>query len=192
MFIDDGTGSGYLAEVNSNNQLEVNSQSESLQHTQSSKFEQAYQVIGTETLSSGTVVGLHIKNTSTDKNLVVTYIRHQIIGAAGGTEFPNASNYYRIAIGRTYASGGSAVTPINVFAGSGNEAEATVYNSDPTLAGTASEIDRWYTKANGDMNSFNKEGAVILPPQQTMELSYVGDRTSGTLYTRLSFIMKKI
>jgi len=39
------------------------------------------------------------------------------------------------------------------------------------------------------MNTFNKEGALIIPPNQTMEVSYIGDRTGGTIYTRISFIM---
>ena len=83
-------------------------------------------------------------------------------------------------------------TPVNVFAGSGNDAEVTAYQGAPTLAGTATEIDRWYTKAEGDMHAFNKEGAVIIGPNRTMELSYVGDQTNGILYTRLSFIMKEM
>ena len=135
---------------------------------------------------------MHVKNTSSTKNLVVTYIRHQIIDQSGGTAIPNASNYFRIALGRTYSAGGSTATPVNVFTGSGNTAEATIYQGAPTLTGTANEIDRWYTKAEADMNTFNKEGAVIVPPNQTIELAYVGDQTSGTLYTRLSFVMKEI
>ena len=39
------------------------------------------------------------------------------------------------------------------------------------------------------MNAFNKEGSIVLGQNGTLELSYVGDKTSGTLYTRLSFIM---
>lgn len=190
--IKDGTGRGYLVKVTNENELAVESISESIQHHISSVKQEAYQLIGTATLAAGTVVGVHLKNTSADKQLVVTYIRHQIIDQSGGTAIPNASNYYRVALNRTYSSGGSIITPVNVYAGSGNAAEVTAYGSNPTLAGTAAEIDRWYTKAEADMNIFNKEGAVILPPNQTLELSYVGDQTAGTLYTRISFIMRDI
>ena len=190
--IRDGSGKNFYAKVNKDLQLTVESVSESIQHFISILKMQAYQVIGTATLANSTVVGLHIKNTSSDKNLVVTYIRHQIIDPDGGTELPNASNYYKVALGRTLTSGGSSVTPVNVFGGSGTSAEVTATGSAPTLGGTALEIDRWYTKAEADMNVFVKEGAVILPPNQTLELSYVGDHTSGTLYTRLSFIMREV
>jgi hypothetical protein len=168
----------------------VYAQSASNQHVISEDNQDAFQIIGVATLASGTVTALHIKNTS-NKRLVISYIRHQVIDAAGGTAFPNASNYFKLALGRTYSSGGSAKSPVNVYSGSGNDADITAYEGAPTLAGTANEIDRWYTKAEGDMNAFNKEGALIIPPNQTVELSYVGDQTSGILYTRVSFYMEE-
>jgi hypothetical protein len=188
----DGAGQGYRAKVSSSNRLQVDSVSDSVQHDISWRLGQAYQVIGTVTLTSGIVVVLHITNVSSTHGVVVTYIRHQILDQAGGTGFPNASNYYRIALGRKYVSGGSTVTPINLNQGSGNIAEVTAYDSGPTLDGTALEIDRYYTKAEGDMNLFNKEGSVVVAPNRTLELAYVGDHSSGTLYTRLSFLMKEI
>jgi len=190
--IKDGTGRGYLAEVGKSGHLHVAAINESIQHEISLKEERAYQIIGTATLANATVVGLHVKNTSETHNLVVTYIRHQIIDPSGGTALPNASNYFRLALGRTLSSGGSTATAVNVHGGSAKTAQITGTMGAPTLTGTANEIDRWYTKAEADMNTFNKEGAVILPPNQTLELSYVGDHTSGTLYTRLSFIEKEI
>lgn len=187
----DGTGKGYLARVAKDNRLQVYSNSASNQHVASEENHGAFQVIGTATLASGTVVALHIKNTNTEDTLVCSYIRHQIIDHAGGTALPNASNYFRVALGRTYSSGGSTATPVNVYSGSGETPGATIYQGAPTLAGTAREIDRWYTKAEADMNTFNKEGALIIPPNQTLELAYVGDQTSGTIYTRLSFYVEE-
>jgi hypothetical protein len=188
----DGKGRGYLAGVDKKNRLQTRSVAESIQHNISVDNEEAYQCIGTATLAAATVVGLHIKNTSVTKNMIVTYIRHQIIDQSGGTAIPNASNYFRVALGRTYSATGSTATPVNIFSGSGNQAEVTAYQDDPTLTGTAREIDRWYTKSECDMNAFNKEGSVIIPPNQTIELSYVGDQTGGILYTRISFLLKEI
>ncbi len=187
--VTDGKGTGKKAQVDNTNRLLTRSISESIQHAHSHNDGQAYQVIGTATLSSGTITAIHLKNTSTTLDIVVTYIRHQILDQSGGTAFPNASNYYRIALGRTYSSDGTAVTPVNLNTNSANEAEATVYNNSPTLAGTAQEIDRWYTKAEGDMNLFNKEGSIIIGQNGTLELSYIGDQSAGTIYTRLSFMM---
>ena len=190
MIIEDGTGSGMSAKVNSDNRLYTYAKAASIQHVISEMNQDAYQVIGLANLTAGTVIVMHLTNNDSAKNAVVTYIRHQVINAAGGTAFPNEDNYFSVSLGRTYASGGDAATPVNVFSGSGNTPKVTVYQSDPTLAGTANEIDRWYTKADGDMNTFNKEGALIIPPNKTLEISYVGDHTSGLLYARLSFVME--
>jgi len=188
-FIKDGTGSGFMAKVDSDNRLRTYAKSASIQHVVSEHDEGAYQIIGIATLSAGTVPVLHIKNVSSDTNMVITYIRHQVIGAAGGTAFPNDSNYFSVRLGRTYSSGGDTATPVNVFSGSGNVAKITAYQNEPTLSGTADEIDRWYTKSDGDMNTYNKEGALLVPPNKTIEVAYVGDRTSGTIMARISFIM---
>ena len=187
----DGSGKGYSAKVGEDNRLWVNSKSGSIQHSNSSVEKQAYQLIGVASLISGTVTVLHIKNTDSVRNLVVTYLRHQVVGCSGGTTFPNASNYFSVRLGRTYSSGGAEAVPVNVNAGSGNTADLIAYQGGPTLAGTAKEIDRWYTKADGDMNTFNKEGALILPPNTTLEVSYIGDQTAGTVYARISFIMEE-
>ena len=81
---------------------------------------------------------------------------------------------------------------MNVYAGSGNVANVTVYDGNGTalVATIVNEIDRWYTKAEGDMNTFNKEGALLIPPNQTMSILYTTDHTSGTIYARMSFVME--
>ena len=188
--IKDGS-SGYTAKVGSDNRLRVYAKSGSIQHAVSEADEDAYQVIGTASLSSGTTTALHITNNDPVKNMIITYLRHQIVGQSGGTAFPNVDNYFSVSLTRTYVSGGSLCTPVNVYSGSGNTANITAYCSAPTLSGTALEIDRWYTKAEADMNTFNKEGALIIPPNSTIEISYIGDQTSGTIYARASFIMEE-
>lgn len=187
--IKDGKGRGYLAGVDINNRLLTTSRTSQIQHSISHNEKQAYQVIGLASLASGSVVGLHIKNSSAVRDLVITYIRHQIISSGGGGTFPDINNYFKISLGREYDSGGAEAIPVNLYRGSGNNAEVVVYQNNPTLVNTAHEIDRWYTKEDGDMNLFEKEGSVIVAPNNTLELSYVGDQTSGSLYTRLSFLM---
>ena len=185
-----GTGSGcYPLEIGPDNRAHVRAVAESLQHATAHEQQNAYQVIGEANLASGTVVPLHISNGSVASDIIVTYIRHQIIDAANGTAFPNVSNYFRLSFGREYSSGGSLATITNTNSGSVKTSESVVYEDNPTLSGTAIELDRWYTKAEGDMNTFNKEGAVILRPGQSMELAYIGDHTAGIIYTRLSFIV---
>ena len=186
-----GTGSGcFPLEIGSDNRAQVRAVAESLQHATAHEEQNAYQVIGEADLASGTVVPLHISNGSVSSDIIVTYIRHQSIDAANGTAFPNVSNYFRLNFGRTYASGGTLATIVNTNSGSVKTSEAVVYEDNPTLTGTTVlSLDKWYTKAEGDMNTFNKEGAVILRPGQTMELAYIGDHTAGIIYSRLSFIV---
>ena len=188
--IRDGTGAGFQAQVGSDNRLNVRAISESVQHAISHENEDAYQVFCTTSLAAATVVCIHLRNDSAIKNVIFTYIRHQTVGASGGASFPDSGNYFSIAFGRTRSSGGSLLTPVNVFSGSGNTADLTVYGSNPTLTGTATEVDRWYTRADGDVNLFEKEGSLIIAPNNTVELRYIGDQTSGIIYTRLSFVIE--
>ena len=192
MKIESGTGNGSWAGVDDGHRILTRAENYPYQHVISDKEEQAYQALGTATLASGSVCALHLRNTSTDRNIVVTYIRHQIIDPTGGTTIPNAANYFSLTTGRTYVSGGASVTPVNVHLGSPNAADVTAHDSNPTMTGSSQEIDRWYTKAEADMNSFNKEGALIINPGQGLECCYVGDKTSGLLYTRVSFLMELI
>ena len=190
--IKDGKGRGNIAGVNNSNQLEVYAQTASLQHVLSHREGQAYQVWGVANLANGTVVPLHITNNNADKDLIVTYIRWQILDPSGGTAIPNADNYLFAGLGRTYDSGGALAIPINVNAKSGNIPQLTVYQGNPTLTGSNSIFDRWYPKAEADMNVWNKEGTVILGRDDTLELAYVGDQTGGIVFARVSFIMDTI
>jgi hypothetical protein len=186
MIIEDGKGSGKKARVDAANRLVTNSRSESIQHYTSHEEENAYQVLNVVPLVPGEVVAQHFYNNDPENEMILTYIRHQVIES--DATLPNDENYFSIAFGREYVSDGLEITPVNVFNGSGNEADVTVYCSNPTLSGTAVEIDRWYTKEVGDMNVFNKEGSVVIGTGQTIEFRYIGTGT-GLLYTRVSFLM---
>jgi len=187
MKIESGIGNGKWAGVDENNRLKVVAKSSSNQHVIATETQKTFQVIGTATLANGTVTPLTIKNTTTSQNIVITYIRWQILDPAGGTALPNASNYFKMGYDAAYSSGGTVVSEVNMTAGSNNIAGILAYNDNPTLSGTLTQFDRHYPKAAGDMNSFNKEGAAIVQPGQSITLQFVGDHTSGTIYTRCSF-----
>lgn len=189
--IEDGTGSGKRAKVDEDNRLLVRAFSEPYQHEISHSEEQGYQVWSVTTPISGTVVCLHIKNNDNSRDMVFSFIRFQAVDMSGGTAFPNVNNYFSASFGRVYSSGGTTVSPINILSGSGNSANVTVYKNGPTLTGTATEFDRWYVHEDGQMKKWNKQGALIIPVNKTMEISYVGDHTSGGIYVRASFVMMK-
>lgn len=191
MIIEDGQGSGKKAKVDNDNRLVVAARSQVIQHYISHESEQAYQTLNIVSFTAGTTVGQHIKNISAEKDMIITYIHHQILNPSEtlpSNADPETGEFFRIAFNRTYSSGGVELTPVNIFNGSGNVAEVIAYSGNPTLSGLALEIDRWYTQADTDMNVFNKEGSIIIKPGQAIELSYVSKGT-GHLYTRLSFLM---
>lgn len=192
MKIESGTGNGRYAAVDNLNRLAVSSISLPRQHFVSKVDNNSFQVIGTATPANGTVNVLHLANNTSDRTYTLTYVRSQVIDAAGGTAFPNASNYWQMGFGLSYASGGSAVSSVNLFAGSSKTPGAISYDSNPTLSGTFDEIDRYYFKADGDAETYSKDGSVIIPPGRSLTARFVGDNTAGTLYTRFSFYVTKI
>jgi hypothetical protein len=187
--IEDGTGSGRKCSVNNKNEINVKSTSAPLQHVISERDGQAYQVIGDfASINNSTHTVLHVKNTSTSKKMVITYIRMQTVDLAGGTALPSANTYWQIGTGRAVSSGGTAVTPVNMNFASANVADATATDNNPTMSGTFTEIDRYYVQSEGDQITFNKEGAIVLGTGDSIEIRIVSDHTGGTGYARLSFI----
>jgi hypothetical protein len=194
MKIESGKGNGKWAAVDKNNRLEVQSETASLEHTISKRDEEAYHVWGSATCANGGVVVLAIKNTSTTKDMIINHIDWQIMDPTGGTALPNASNYMQLCIGRSRSSGGTEKTPVNLHIGSGKVADAEVYDTNPTMSGTASEFDRWFPKEEGAKYSFHayEGGAFILDPNQWFEMKYTGDHTSGTIYAMVGFTMEDL
>lgn len=189
----DGTGSGYSVKVDSNNEMLVKSNSSSLQHIVSLRDGESYQVVGDfASVNNSTHTVLHLKNTSSTKYVVITYIRAQTVDLAGGTAAPNAGLYWQLGTGTTVSSGGTAVIPVNVNFTSGNVANATCTDNNPTMAGTFTEIDRYYIQSESDTVTYNKEGSIVLGKDDTLELRVTADSTSGTAYARVSFYYEDI
>lgn len=182
-------GNGQQAFVTPDGQLRTQAESLTTQHFVSRYNGQAYQAVFEDTgLGAATNVVGHIKNTSSTLSLVATYIRLQAVKLAGGTAFGGDEHFWSLAFDRTYASGGALELPTNMNRGTGNAADVIAYDTNPVLAGTAVEFDRVYVE-DVQQQSLNKEGALILGPNDTMELTFTTDHTSGTAYARLTFMM---
>jgi len=186
MIIESGSGNGKVAQVDGDNRLLTASFNIPFQHLIAKDYNRTFQVFGTATLASGTVTPLHIKNNSSDKIYVITYLRWQIVDQAGGSAIPNVSNYMTFGYGPTYSSNGAAVTPVNMSSGSNVVSSLVAYDSNPTLSGSSTVFDRHYPNTEADMYAYNKEGAALLLPGATFVAQYVGDQTSGIVYTRMS------
>lgn len=194
MKIESGAGNAKEAAVDKHLRLEVQSESASIEHTISKRDGQAYQINGTATVANTTVVIGHVKNTSSTRAMIINHINWQVLDISGGSAIPNANNFLCIQHGRSFSTGGSAITPVNLKVGSGNAADVIAYDSNPTLTGTATQIDRWYPKASGDHMEFEayQTGTMIVDPGKEIEFSYVSDHLGGTVFVSLGFTMEDI
>ena len=179
-----GSGNGNEAKVTDDLQLETKAVVTSLQHFISHHKGKAYQVSGTATISTSSLAVLYLRNDDSNHDLVVTYIRLMSVGAAA----TNVAGYFTVVLGDALTSGGDTLTPINMHQGSSNTANVSARDHGGTLAVTGgSEIDRDYT-ANA-MQSYSKEGTIILPPGKSITVHHIGSTVAGTAYARLSFFM---
>ena len=178
---------GKIAGVTSEGQLQVEAEIHELQHHISRKTGQSYQVSGeTGTLSAAIIPVLHIRNDDPDRKLVVSFIRQGIIGS--NATLPAETDYFQMGFGGT-VTGGTAVTPVNMNRGSGSDALVTATENSPAEAGTFLEIDMWPPKEDGDRNSYNKQGSIILGLNDTFEIRFTGTATAGKAWARITFMM---
>jgi hypothetical protein len=186
IILESGVGNADKLGITSENQAKVQAEIHELQHHVSWTDGQCYQTIGYESaITNTTQTILHIKNTSSTKNFVVSYMRLQIVGESGGTALPAAATFFSLGFGRTYSSGGRSVTPVNMNQTSGNVAALTCYDDSPTLAGTFTEFDNWYPDS-GAMITYNKHGSLILGLNDTMEIRLTTNHTAGTGFARVT------
>jgi len=186
-----GRGNKYVLEVNQEGQALVKSESLALQHWVALNKNQSYQVVGDfASVNNSTHTILHVKNTDADRVMAISYVRVQLVGTSGGTALPAAATRFELGYGRTYASGGTAVTPVNTTSGAANSAAVTAYDNNPTMAGTFTELDRIYV--DNSQYAFNKEGSLLIPQNQTFEIRVVSDHTAGTAYARITFMMLEV
>lgn len=174
------------AAVTFDHQVRTRAEIHSLQFHASFMHNGAYQVIGDfNALNNSTHTLLHIKNNSSDP-IALTFARMQIINAAGGA-FDDAT-FFQLGFGTEVASGGTAVTPVQLNRQSNTPLSITATDNNPTMTGTFIEIDRWYPEGNGKEQIYRKLGSIILADNDTMEIRVTTDHTSGLGYARFSLV----
>lgn len=184
MIIVDGTGKRYAVKVDAENRLASTSVNTAVQSYISRKNERAYQVSAVVNVAASEVPILYLQNDSPSLDLVITYIRCMTAGAAD----TNENAYFTMGIGGSRVSGGDLLTPTNVNVSSARPSEAIAYGgATPLVVSDFVEIDRNY-QANS-MNSYNKEGAVILKSDDAILLSHTGSTAAGIAYARFSFYL---
>lgn len=189
----DGTGKGNRARVDGDGRLSVNAIATSFQHLVAHTNKNGYQIIATGDIVDGTTNVIHIKNIDPNNlDLIPIRIRTQLFDFSGGSSLPNSDNYFSITLEETHDSGGSTAIPINTTAGSTKLSTTLVHINNPTLSGAAKGIERCYPTGNGNIDLWNTDGVLIIPPGNTMNIRYIGDQTSGSLYASVLFVMNRI
>lgn len=189
MKIESGIGNGFYAGVDRENRLRVAAVTLPRQHTVAKIDNKTFQVIGETTPVNGTANVLFIRNDTPDQAYTVTYIR---VANVDITTSSAATEYFTIEGGYSYSSGGSSTTAVNTYMGSPAIPNGTFYEGDPTLTGTGIVLDKHYPTADTSEHSYNKEGALIIPPGQTLTIRYTGTGVAGSVYARVSFYVSAL
>jgi hypothetical protein len=161
LMIEDGSGKGYQAKVDSENLLHVYAISESLEHHANIIHGQSYNFLFSETVSGAGDCFLYMKNYS-DEDIIIEGI--QLNTASDET--------IEIMLGDVGTPlGGTDVMPANLNAGSNNEADG-VFQTDANLTGISGGyvILRYFVEGGGSSSFYNFDQDVILSKNRVLTL----------------------
>ena len=158
--IRDGKGRGYLAGVNSDNQLitRATTVAQRLASTIDGNYYEA--TTGQITLSDATETGIiYLKNEITDgRYLVIDRVFFDLWASTGGADDIIMKYYKDVTI-----TGGTDITPTNTNYASANTATGTFKKSLTTFSGTV-----WYTGyLSASSSTPVEEGRIVLPANRT-------------------------
>lgn len=195
--IEDGKGSGQLAQVDDNRlRATVTSCTLSNHVTLDQTDGGIFTAVGTATITGATsFFPMFIQNTDPNFLLVIERIIVEIVGATGGTALPNVGDFFSLLFNTTYTSGGTAITPVILNRTSTKVANANVFNNNPTLGvATALESHRWYPLSNGTTFELIRPETddIVLGRNNTLAVRYTTTNTGGTILTTVKFILASV
>lgn len=138
--IKDGTGTGFLARVNEENRLSVVAVSVTEIANESIEDGTAFEVFGTTTITAATEKTVLVVINNSDTLLRVHSIITSVQNEA--TKITTIKKYIGT---KTFTSGGTTVTPVNLNTMSLNLLDVTAVANNPTLGGTDSQIEEIYS-----------------------------------------------
>ncbi|MCZ7404284.1 MAG: hypothetical protein O8C67_05045 [Candidatus Methanoperedens sp.] len=192
--IEDGKGSGQLAQVESN-RLRVTATDCSLSNhvTLDADDGGVYSVVATHTWAgAGTFYPLFIQNTDPNYLMVLEKINVEVVSTSGGTAVPNVGDYFSLLFASVYSAAGTPYTPININRTSTKVANVSAFIANPTLTVTAAvEGNRLHPQANGVTNDLIVTGVndIVLGRNNTLAIRYITLTTAGTALVNLKFLM---
>ncbi len=167
--IKDGAGKGYLAKVNSDNQLITRSTSvaQRLHSSSDGLYFEATTGIVTLTDANETPM-IYIKNDNTDINVVIVIDRVfiDVWGSTSGTGNGTLEYYKNATI-----TGGTDIVPVNSNFGSGNVMTGTFKKSMTTLV-EGGGIHWWWASIAALQSMVVEEGRIVIPPGYNFAISY--------------------
>ena len=163
--IRDGKGKGFLAQVNSDNQL-VTRATAIEQRLASAKDENYYEATtGQITLTDAAETGIiYLENTITSNlSIVIDRVFYDFWTSTGGTGADGTLKYYT----NPTITGGTIITPNNTNLGSSKSATGNFYKSLTTISGTV-----WWTAYITDKISIAlEEGRIYIPVGNSFGIS---------------------
>lgn len=172
MLIESGLGNGKLAGVDGDNRILTASFNIPFEHLIAKDYQKTFGVVGTATPAVGSVTVLLLKNNSQDKAIVLNRLILQTAGITAA-----AGEYFTLELDSVYASGGTAVVPVNRTAGSAVTSSAIAYDEGAVLTGAPNVIDVVYTQ--GSPIDLQTDGGIILLPGKGASVGYTSAGTTG-------------
>lgn len=168
MLIESGTGNGKLAGIDGDNRLLTASFNIPFTHLIAKDYQKTFAVSGTSaTLTTGDNSVLLLENDNENSVIVINRVILQTVGVT-----PSASDYFTVESDSGYASGGTAVTPVNLSSGSSVTSGAIAYEGNFALTGAPKVIDSLWTPADKALLDFNLEGGVLVLPGKAVSIGY--------------------
>ena len=170
-FIQDGTGTGYRAKVNSSNRLTVDSietTAESLASSMGDSFNVSNDIV--EITSDAQTALIHINNTNSE-DWIITRVYFHFGGSTGGVgsgEFCMVKN----ATAGTLISGGATVTPVNAnFASAKLLVGEFLQGTDGSTVTDGTEFLRTIVPSFTSRNIIPFD-SVVIPPGASLSLQF--------------------
>lgn len=174
MQIKDGTGKGYLAGVNALNQVKVCAVSLPFEHYVNHNLMLSYSLQFSYT-ATGSACVLYLKNTDSSYDM------------SFGQAFLNVDTNVQLEVAFNSTgtpANGAALTPVNLNAGSSNEANGTFYGGNDVTGISKGNVvmKMWLASSNATAN-YELPTTLVIPQNSTMTFHLSGAATlNGTLF----------
>ena len=181
-FIKDGTGKGYLAQVNADNQLVTRATAveQRLHSTIDSNYFEA--TTGVVTLTDAAESDILYITYTGEKKLVIDRVFYDTWKSTGGTVNTGTLKYYH---NITSVTGGTAATVTNTHLGTTNTLDATITKSTTFTGGTV----WWSALFTAGVSAALEEGRIVLSPGASFGISVAADTSNSSMKVNINVAM---